>query len=222
MARSSWLSSEQSGMFGRSVSYLGSKLPILDFVMEAASRFVKSEDTRLLDAMCGSGVVAAASARLLCETYASDALEFCPNLAMALSSGHAADQTEKLRGELEAPYKENYRHLRRALHFWVSREARLLVMDPRSALAEYRSLVARFPRFPSDGDGSWNPRAFVERARRAPERVPYGLVTAYFANAYFGVRQSIELDSLRYAIDAISVGAAVRQAASGGIDDNGQ
>ena len=54
--RVSWLSSEQSRMFGRSVSYLGSKLAILDFVMEVASRFVNREDARLLDAMCGSGL----------------------------------------------------------------------------------------------------------------------------------------------------------------------
>lgn len=30
---------------------------------------------------------------------------------------------------------------------------------------------------------------------------PYHLFTSYFSNAYFGVRQSIEIDSLRYAID---------------------
>ena len=156
-------------------------------------------------------VVAAASARLLCETYASDALEFCPNLAIALSSGQAADQVQTLRNQLESPYRENYRRLHAALDEWVAREAELLVMDPGSALTHYRSFVATFPRYPSGNRGGWNPREFVEQARRTPERGPYGLVAAYFANAYFGVRQSIELDSIRYAIDAVPVDAETRR-----------
>jgi adenine-specific DNA-methyltransferase len=34
-----------------------------------------------------------------------------------------------------------------------------------------------------------------------PKRFPYCLVTSYFSGAYFGLRQAIEIDSLRYAID---------------------
>ena len=39
--------------------------------------------------------------------------------------------------------------------------------------------------------------------RADSKRRPYCLATAYYANIYFGVRQSIEIDSLRAAIDAI-------------------
>lgn len=44
--------------------------------------------------------------------------------------------------------------------------------------------------------------------RARPTRRPACLVTAYYANIYFGLRQSIEIDSLRAAIDAIDPDSA--------------
>ena len=39
--------------------------------------------------------------------------------------------------------------------------------------------------------------------KKQPERFPYLLFSTYFANGYFGIRQSLEIDSLRYAIDKV-------------------
>ena len=41
----------------------------------------------------------------------------------------------------------------------------------------------------------------VEHYRQHPRAFPYCLASSYFASAYFGLGQSIEIDSLRYAID---------------------
>jgi hypothetical protein len=47
----------------------------------------------------------------------------------------------------------------------------------------------------------------IARRREAPRERPACLVTAYYANVYFGLRQAIDIDSLRAAIDAIDPGA---------------
>ena len=43
----------------------------------------------------------------------------------------------------------------------------------------------------------------IEKRRIEKNMFPYSLITYYFANAYFGIRQAIELDSIRYAIDQV-------------------
>ena len=189
--------------FARSVSYLGSKQPILDFVIEVASRYVSSRRAKLLDPMCGSGVVAAATSQFLCETYASDALEFCPNLAIAINNAVDSDRVGELRDELHPFFEENYSNLKDELNYWVSYESELLVADPKTTIDSYRWFLSAFPRYPKGVSGGWNPKEFVNNARLVKGFRPYGLATAYFANAYFGVRQSMELDSIRFAIDSI-------------------
>lgn len=37
--------------------------------------------------------------------------------------------------------------------------------------------------------------------RKKPNKFPYCLISSYFASAYFGLQQAIDIDSLRYAID---------------------
>lgn len=44
-------------------------------------------------------------------------------------------------------------------------------------------------------------RAEADRLRRKPATFPYRLATITFGHGYFGVRQAMELDSLRFAID---------------------
>ena len=191
--------------FARSVSYLGSKQPILDFVIEVTSRCAKSRKTKLLDPMCGSGVVSAAVSQFVCETYASDALDFCSNLALAINNSIDSFQVKALRDELQPFFENNYTELQQMLDYWVSYESELLVADPKTTLESYRWFISKFPRYPMGLSFGWNPSEFVSEARSSEGYTPYGLATAYFANAYFGVRQSMELDSIRFAIDRIDI-----------------
>lgn len=211
MERIQKTSSGGASVFSRSVSYLGSKQPILDFVVEVVSRYTSGETKKLLDVMCGSGVVSAATSRLLCETYASDALEFCSNLAITISNTVDPRRLSAWRNQLLPLYEENYKALSARLEFWASHESELLVADPKLTVESYRTFVSSFPRYPTRTSSGWNPEEFVNRARMYNGTEPYGLITAYFANAYFGVRQSIELDSIRFAIDKINASGMTKK-----------
>lgn len=46
-------------------------------------------------------------------------------------------------------------------------------------------------------------RATIEQRRRDPRAFPYLLCSSYYPNVYLGLRQAIDVDSLRYAIDAL-------------------
>ena len=204
-------SSSGTSAFTRSVSYLGSKRLILDFVIETFSRYVGFGPTKLLDLMCGSGVVSAATSKFLCETYASDSLDFCSNLAITISNSVSPGRMLELRSQLLPLYETNYKILGKELEYWLAIESDLLVSDPKSAIDSYRTFLSTFPRYPMGSAHGWDPLGFVDRVRSSESKSPYGLVTAYFANAYFGLRQSIELDSVRFAIDGIDVDDKTRK-----------
>lgn len=210
MHRSSETNSISSTAFSRSVSYLGSKQPILDFVIEVISRYSNS-NSKFLDLMCGSGVVGAATSRLLCTAYVSDALEFCSNIAISISNSLPNSEIPIIVDQLSQQYDKNVFTLNELLGDWLSREAELFVSDPNLVLKSYQEFVSNFPRYPKIVSDSWNPTSFVDDARLNVLKLPYGLITSYFANAYFGVRQSVDLDSIRYAIERINVDSTVKR-----------
>ena len=60
--------------------------------------------------------------------------------------------------------------------------------------------------------GRWPLIENVEERKKDPSCYPYILFTAYFANSFLGLRQAVEVDSLRFAIDQLSSEAKQRWA----------
>jgi adenine-specific DNA-methyltransferase len=98
---------------------------------------------------------------------------------------------------------------------WFNRNSRLLTDSLQRRLAREREALTR-----AEEGGYWRQlmqftldelEAPVPRAirglptpasyRRRRGRAPYALFSMYYASAYFGIRQAMEIDSLRYAID---------------------
>jgi hypothetical protein len=89
---------------------------------------------------------------------------------------------------------------------FVEEEAGIFAMRSNDeARHAYSLLVDSFPTLGNQGsDESWNPREEVEKRRRQHDHLPYCLFLAYFANSYFGIRQAIEIDSIRMGISRLS------------------
>lgn len=189
--------------FANTAHYMGTKRTLLPFIMAAVSNWTPP-GSLLVDLMAGSGVVAGAFARRG-AVWASDAQAFSRHLAVAqgggITHGDAADLLDYL-----APTITRLRtELSERAYGPLSAEDELFRQSVDLAeLAEtYSEFVALMPTLPDDGSyRGWAPAREVEASRSNPARAGC-LMTAYYANVYFGVRQSIDLDALRCAINGI-------------------
>lgn len=192
--------------FANSAPYMGTKRVLLPFLMTALEG-LEPPPASFVDLMCGSGVVSGAAARRW-RTICSDSQSFCRGLARVQGGGFTRDRAADTLRRLREPMSDNLASLTRLVTDLLSEEAELLAAatDFAALAPRYAKFVARTPGFPRGGSaGAWDPVAEVGLRQRATGNTvsPYCLLTAYFANVYFGVRQAVELDCLRFAIDQL-------------------
>ena len=144
------------------------------------------------------------------KTVASDSLQFCRILAAVQGGGFSALRARQLLKDLLPKAREHASKLNDQLHEFVEEEEGIFHRDfDRALLGRYQKFIKSFPLYQPKGSQStsgWNPSALVDERRKNPKTIPYCLFTTYFANIYFGLRQSIEIDSLRFAIDQLGNG----------------
>jgi adenine-specific DNA-methyltransferase len=192
------------GEFARSAHYMGSKRHLAPFLVEAVSS-VLPRSGKIVDLMCGSGSAAAAFSRIW-STWASDGQSFSRLLAKVQGAGFSVLQAEALLERIVPCAQEHAEKLGENLKYFLDLEDEIFHGDigPR-LLEEYRRFHKLFPTYPNGRSRArWNPVREVQKRKENQKLVPYCLFTSYFANVYFGVRRSVEIDSLRFAIDQLS------------------
>lgn len=201
LSRTSVLRRANAGQFANSAHYMGSKQSLLNFLVEAFSAQLCPQDV-VLDLMCGSGVVAGACSRLW-RTYASDALSFCLLLANIQGGGFSMAQASGILARCEIHMREHMSVFAPLLEEPLRVEDEMFFRDvDETLLKEYRAFLERFPTILTGKTwGQWYPDNELAVRRLEPQTAPYCLFTAYFSNVYFGVRQCVEIDSIRFAID---------------------
>jgi adenine-specific DNA-methyltransferase len=210
----------------RSIWYMGTKSRVLRGFLEEVLEEELSLGGTVLDLMSGSGVVSAFCAGRY-RVFANEVQHFGAVIARSLIE-HPAQAERKgaflaaiePRRDLEAAYRRNHEAL--AAHYApaLEREADLL---EEHAAGGGPSWTKRYRRFLEEPGGVYPVRrkaasglyaaaapllgegAMAVR-RGNPRRRPASLATAFYANVYFGLRQAIELDSLRAAIDELDPG----------------
>ena len=196
-------------------SLYGNKSRITQFIGHVTDLYLES-DARCLDVMCGTGLVSRVLSRRLAMT-AADANLFAIVLARAQNVRISPEELEELLAAIDTAFVQNSDALKAVASSALEFEASFLhghVSD--EASGRYDEFLSTWTRFVPDTDGHVSDERSVlsgwvaERMRR-PRMFPYCLVTAYFANAYFGVEQSIELDSLRHAIDSVCPDGPARE-----------
>jgi adenine-specific DNA methylase len=189
--------------FSGSAYYMGSKRHLSTFLVEAISSILPEHGT-IIDLMCGSGAASGAFNRLW-RTLASDAQEFSHILAVIQGGGFSASCAQDSLRQLLPAARDHADELASRLKSFLDWEEHIIHGSAGSdVLTEYQSFYDQLPSYP---DGSacrgWDPVAEVDRRKVHPDMYPYCLFTAYFANVYFGLRQCIEIDSLRFAINKL-------------------
>lgn len=208
----------------RTLWYMGVKTRILPAVTSAIESLAPAGST-VLDLFAGTGAVGAALAKTH-RIVAHDSQTFAKvvNEARLVHNAVVKRQMAEDRSviqDLGEAYDRHIsmvsEHLREPLlresefiRLWSATTKRSAVRLPTSEdVRDYAEFVANTPLFEETVD-SVPPNAVplltrgeVLRRRSNPWQPPFTLTAAYYTNVYFGVRQAIELDGLRFAIESL-------------------
>lgn len=216
---------QRSGAPLRTVWLMGVKTRLLGNIQGAVADLIQPGES-VLDLCCGTAVVG----RSLASDYrviANDVQAFATTLARAHLVGDAAwrEALDFLDPELDLDdgFDRNMKAMSELLAEPLAREDELLpavIAQLRggtgsTAVDDYRAFVEHSPR-PGEPERARGTELaqmfagtealygdFLAERRVNPQATPFGLCTLYFQNTYFGVRQSLVLDSIRAAIAGI-------------------
>ena len=212
----------------RTLWYMGAKTRLCEEFIDGAVRDLVSPGATIVDACAGTGAVGrwfAGDYRIL----ANDAQEFSAVIAKAHLevSPEWALELDRLEPEsdLAAAIDRNVSDLQQLYGESLSQESLLLkaILSPgdqrEGALSEYREFCSKVPvPFEDPLPESQSEDPYAEIRRRLPEilidrrtstdSLPAILCSAYWGQVYFGLRQSIMIDSIRQAIREIPLSAS--------------
>lgn len=179
----------------KSAYYMGSKAELASFIVESVAPYVP-EGSAVVDVMCGSGAMSRAFA-LNWDVFACDGMMFCVLLARSFSKLSSATSVDEVWAGVLARFEDNVQTLSGSLGAELRREEEFL-----SCVEEYSSeLVSAYSEF-CDASKSQHEAAGA-RFRGNKSASGYNLFCEYYRNMFFGVRQCVEIDSIRCAIDGI-------------------
>jgi adenine-specific DNA-methyltransferase len=195
----------------RPYQYMGAKLRALDAIVDVALE-VAPRGGRAIDLFTGSSVVAQAFARAGFLVDAYDALTFCATSAGAILGCERCD------GETLSSYAAQFASAvdlaisQTAFAKWLTDESKALADRDGARLL---SIGATLPQI-------WRPSSASTAIHELFSRVHDGqhqsqksppIATTFYAGSYFGIRQAIEIDALRNAIEVLALSRWQRDAA---------
>jgi len=193
--RKNKINSTRKTQFARSAYYMGSKANLRSFILESLSS-IKQSDYLYIDLMAGSGAMAGIFSDFG-RTIASDAMQFPGYLSIVQGGGYSKNQAIDMIKKIKEHYILHYSELNIIYQDIMKEEDNFLKLDDTHKMAlDYYNFLTNCSKY------SNNLEKIIER-KTYPKKYPYILFSEYFANIYFGINQSVQIDSLRYAIDNI-------------------
>ena len=178
------------------LNYPGSKRRLLDFILSNSRKYL-SKDSLILDIFCGTGSVAEMFKQEGYSVCANDSENYSRNIAYSLLNG--IDGKIDLDGFLK-DYDKNYTSLANDFIDELSKEE-FLLKNKDSALEDFDLSLPKI--WKDDADIVLSGKHFSKESdlRKIKDEIPFCLFTLYYSGYYFGLKQSLQIDSIRFAID---------------------
>lgn len=205
----------------RIIQYLGSKVKIIPELKEAFEDFLEPDEL-IVDLFAGTGVVGN-SLKNKYRIIANDVQEYSYLMNKVLLDNNVAEATKNYSIDKlyeSKAYKKNYLALESKFSKALCEEERIILENDFEALSKLTEseIFYNNTNFDKNIDGKNFEYAkkfydtsidlFSEKTldeyKSNNSKFPYSLFTIYYLNSYFGLKQCIEIDSLKYAIDNIS------------------
>lgn len=177
------------------LNYPGSKRRLLDFILLNTKKYL-SDKSVVLDIFCGAGSVAEMYKRAGFSVCANDSENYSRNIAFALLNGTTGEFDF---GVFDENYKKNFLALVREFSEELSREDNLI----KNKDLKIETFDLELPKVWKDGGIYLFGKSYKDEGslKAACDKIPFCLFTTYYSGYYFGLRQSIQIDSIRYAIE---------------------
>ncbi|MEW6262586.1 MAG: hypothetical protein AB1641_05860 [Thermodesulfobacteriota bacterium] len=197
------LNDDNLSQFANTAYYMGSKKSLKSFLCESLYQHVPVTNV-IFDLMCGSGSASAGYNRFW-QTYASDALDFCKILAIIQGGGYSRERAENCIDYIQPHIKQNFDQLSIIVGKYLEEEDHIFHMDiDDSLLNKYLSFINKTPVVTNNKNYfQFHIVEEIDKRKINKKLSPFCLFTYYFANKYFGLRQSMEIDSIRYGISRL-------------------
>lgn len=173
------------------VSYMGTKKQLAPHVSDVARNLKQGPLLDLFSGICAVGSELSKERQI----WSNDVLLF-PNLVakVLFRVKDAVPDTEQLSKDLRPFYELNYKKLQKKFQKSLKEEADAIAQKSILSIREFNDNL------PHVGNSKLLDK---ERSslRKTPKRNPYRLFAIVFAGGYFGLQQSLQIDSIRYAID---------------------
>lgn len=192
--------------------YMGSKKAILPFVVEELTRLTEPGDI-IVDLMAGTHTIGYAM-KSRCRMVANDIQRYSMVIGQTLLNYEPQPRFEgDAKSALRRLYLSNVRHLEGLFEPALKRERAMLSMESgrRPTWLTYQGFCEGYPHYARQTPAPDWPEEFLilfsphrlTAYRTLNKLEPYSLFSLYYANTYVGIRQALEIDSLRYAIDKL-------------------
>lgn len=186
------------------LKYMGNKRRILNWLIPFLNEQLREGDM-LLDLFAGTSSVGYAlkpKVRIL----ANDIQEYSSIISSALLEFNGKITENDFDNELAEFYKKNFSQLISIFGEAVQEEERLINTENTH---DYNQFLLKVPKYGENvSDDKYNLKFYsqenyIQNRRKLKTKSPYILFVTYYPNTFFGIKQCIEIDSLRFAIDQI-------------------
>jgi adenine-specific DNA-methyltransferase len=166
------------------IRYMGSKRRFAGFVAEAISTLPKGPCLDLFSGMCSIGEALSTLQR---QVWCNDVQQYAAIIAAAFLESNNPPSITQYATEFEAAYQSNLNELMNRFSHDLENEAK--------ALASANSL--KYRKIEQEWEDAIHLKLPLEvtSLRETPSSFPYRMATLVYSWGYFGLRQSLELDS---------------------------
>lgn len=170
------------------LNYQGSKQKLRDFIFDNLSQYLP-EDKALLDIFSGSAAVSEIFKKK-CLVFANDTELFASIIADAILN-KPTSLSDEFYLNFNESYSKNYQHIANFFEQYLSLEENCITNNDKAGI------INLYEAYPTIWDKAVSPITGKEiTATTLRKSGEYCLFLSYYANSYFGIKQSAEIDAI--------------------------
>lgn len=186
------------------LKYMGNKRKILNWLIPILDEYLNDGDT-ILDLFSGTSSVGYALKPRV-KILANDIQEYSSVMSRALLEFEGKIHKDDFEKYLAESYHKNLMRLMKIYGIAAKLEDKIIVSED---VKKYKEFCVDIPRYGELAKkdkfklNKYSKEQYIKSKRVLKTSFPYMLFVTYYPNTFFGLKQCMEIDSLRYAIDQI-------------------
>lgn len=186
--------------------YIGNKRAILDDIIPIIESYI-NKDKATLDLFAGTSSVGYAL-KPNSIIFSNDIQEYGRIVARGLMGNYKKEEILTQLSKIDKFYLKNKKVLDNLLEVPLKEEDYFLNCEINDEnMIKYNDYMEKYPYYLSGNTGygldNWITTEIEDR-KKNPTLFPYILCTMYYSNGFYSIKQSIDIDCIRYAIDNVT------------------